>query len=441
VSIPTDIPGLADELHSIGAFDYDRLSIAQETVLGRGSLREPALTSRKKHQYDSPSDARQPLRVALIHYWLVTTRGGEKVLEALCELFPQADIFTHVVVPDAISQRLRSHRIYTSFIARLPFAKKWYKRYLPLMPLALEQLDLREYDLVISSESGPAKGVIAPPNAVHICYCHTPMRYLWNMYHEYHNSSHLLIRICMPVLAHYLRNWDQNSALRVDKFITNSRNVAERVQRYYRRTSDVIYPPVDVDRFVPVSPNTAGEYYLMVGELVGYKRPELAVEAFNVMGKPFVIVGGGEMLHSLRRQAGPNVTILGHQSPEMLARHYRCAKALVFPGEEDFGIVPVEAMASGRPVIAYARGGAVETIVDGVTGVLFHQQSVASLTTAVDQFETMHFDPAIISAHARAFSKERFKDQMRDVIDRELSRHLHASREDPFRDKPNRLVM
>lgn len=357
------------------------------------------------------------MKVAIVHYWLVGMRGGEKVLEALCELWPEADIFTHVVVPDALSERLRCHKIQTSFVAKLPRAGVWYKAYLPLMPLALEQFDLRDYDLVISSESGPAKGIVAPPQAVHICYCHSPMRYVWNMYHEYRRSGGRLARLSMPLLMHYLRMWDLSSADRVDTFIANSHNVAARIRRYYQRDAHVVYPPVSVDAFGPVTDDAPEDFYLMVGELVRYKRPDLAVETFNASGKRLVIIGGGEMLGELRRNARPNVEILGSQPFETIRSHYRRCRALIFPGEEDFGIVPVEAMAAGRPVIAFGRGGATETVVDGLTGILFDNQTSADLLGAIERFEATKFEPRTIAAHARAFDTSRFKSQMQALVD------------------------
>ena len=361
------------------------------------------------------------MKVAIVHYWLVGMRGGEKVLEALCELWPEADIFTHVVVPNALSERLRRHKIQTSFVAKLPRAAAWYKAYLPLMPLALEQFDLRDYDLVISSESGPAKGIVAPPHAVHICYCHSPMRYVWNMYHDYRRSGGRLARISMPLLMHYLRMWDLSSANRVDTFIANSHNVAARIRRYYQRDSHVVYPPVNVDAFGPVTDSASDDFYLMVGELVRYKRPDLAVEAFNASGKHLVIIGGGEMLGELQRNARPNVEILGSQPFDTIRSHYRRCRALIFPGEEDFGIVPVEAMAAGRPVIALGRGGARETVIDGVTGILFDSQTSADLSRAIARLEATNFEPRAIAAHARAFDTSRFKSQMQALVDVALS--------------------
>ena len=360
------------------------------------------------------------MKVAIVHYWLVGMRGGEKVVEALCKMYPDADVFTHVYVPDAISSVIKKHRITTSFIQKLPKAARMYQRYLPLMPLALEQLDLRGYDLIISSESGPAKGIIPPPGSLHICYCHSPMRYLWNMFHDYRERSGFLTRLLMPLLAHYVRNWDAISANRVDYYIANATTVSDRLQRYYRRGSTVIHPPVSVGDFAPVPPSELEDYYLMVGELVPYKRPELAIEVFNRTGKKLVVIGGGQMLAQLRAQAKPNVTLLGSQPFAVLQQHYARCKALIFPGEEDFGIVPVEAMASGRPVIAFKRGGATETVVDNETGIFFEEQSVAGITEAILRFETMSFDPAKIVAHASAFSEDVFERKMRAFIEQAL---------------------
>jgi glycosyltransferase involved in cell wall biosynthesis len=376
------------------------------------------------------------MRTAIVHYWLVGMRGGEKVLEGLSELYPDADIFTHVLVPEAISPRLAEHRIRTSFIANLPRAHVLYKKYLPLMPLALEHLDLRDYDLIISSESGPAKGVIPPPGALHLCYCHSPMRYIWNMYHDYRATAGRVTRFSMPLMAHYLRNWDQSSAARVDKFVANSHNVADRIRKYYRREAAVVHPPVDVDAFAPVPAAEVGGHYLMVGELVRYKRPDLAVNAFNASGRKLVVIGGGEMLDELRALAGPNVEIMGPQPFEVLRFHYAHCRALVFPGEEDFGIVPVEAMASGRPVVAYNRGGATETVIDGVTGVLFEEQSVDTLHEAIDRLEDTNFDPAKIAAHARLFSRSRFKEEMAEAV--RIAYAAHRGDREPFTPAPAR---
>ncbi|MCJ2082828.1 glycosyltransferase [Methylobacterium sp. J-090] len=363
------------------------------------------------------------MRVAIVHYWFVGMRGGEKVVEALCDLYPQADIFTHIYVPEAVSEKIRAHRVTTSFIASLPRAAQNYKSYLTLMPLALEQLDLRGYDLVISSESGPAKGVIPPAGALHICYCHSPMRYVWNMFHDYRERSGFLTRWLMPPLSHYIRTWDAVSANRVHEFVANSRTVAQRLRSYYRRDSTVIHPPVDTAAFDRVSPEDLGDYHLMVGELVRYKRPELAVEAFNRAGLNLVVIGGGEMLDELRKLAGPTVTILGPQPFASLQHHYARAQALIFPGEEDFGIVPVEAMASGRPVVAFGRGGASETVIDGVTGTFFMEQTVDALLDAVDRCRRMPFSPEVAMRHAEEYGLARFSREMSKFIAEALKRH------------------
>ena len=379
------------------------------------------LTRHHSSGYVLPAVDRSKLRVAIIHYWLVTMRGGEKVVEALGRMFPQADIFTHAVIPAALSPSLRSHTIKTSFIARLPQASRRYKAYLPLMPMALEQLDLRNYDLIISSESGPAKGVIPPAGALHICYCHSPMRYLWNMFHDYRERSGPVTRLMMPPLAHYLRNWDAVSASRVHEFVANSRTVARRLETYYRRDSRVIFPPVDTSAFRPIG--AAGEdFFLMAGELVPYKRADLAVEAFNRLKRRLVVIGGGESFDSLRAMAGPTVTMMGPQPFEVLRDHYARCRALVFPGEEDFGLVPVEAMASGRPVIAFGRGGATETVLEGETGLFFGQQTVESLIDTIERFERSSFDTAAIRLHAESFGADRFQSEMGDLIDAALVR-------------------
>ncbi|MGO4669256.1 glycosyltransferase [Bosea sp. 2RAB26] len=352
------------------------------------------------------------MRVALIHYWLVAMRGGEKVLESLCRMFPEADIYTHAYDPLSVSETIRKHQVRTSFIGHLPRPTRFYKSYLPLMPLALEQLDLRGYDLIISSESGPAKGIVPPPNALHVCYCHSPMRYVWNMYHDYRERTGFLQRLAMGPLSHYVRNWDAISSMRVDQYVANSENVRSRIQRYYHRDAAVVYPPVNVADFQPVAPDVADDYYLMVGELVSYKRPELAVEAFNRLKRPLVIIGGGELLNQIRRMAGPTVTVMGPQSFDALRYHYARCKALVFPGEEDFGIVPIEAMASGRPVLAYRRGGALETVVEGLSGLFFDEQTVEAIIDGVERMDRFAVDQGAILAHARRFSEPIFRQNM-----------------------------
>lgn len=371
------------------------------------------------------------MKVAIVHYWLVTMRGGEKVLEELCRLYPQADIFTHVVDRARISQAILGHRIETSFIARLPGAVRHYQKYLPLMPLALEQLDLRGYDLVISSESGPAKGVITGENTLHLCYCHSPMRYLWNMYHDYRESTNGLTRALMAPTFNYLRQWDLASAARVDHFIANSTTVQRRIAKTYRRTADVIHPPVAVEDFAPAE--KPEDFYLLCGQLVPYKRADIAVAAFNRLGKNLVVVGDGSERQKLSRMAGPTVRILGSQPSGTLRDLYARCRALIFPGEEDFGIVPVEAMASGRPVIAYDRGGVRDSVRDGISGILFPDPGIEGLIAGVARFEAMEhvFSPAVIAQQAARFSASRFRAEITALVDAKFAQFRETG---PFLD-------
>jgi len=363
------------------------------------------------------------LKVAIVHYWLINMRGGERVVEALCELYPDADVYTHVAEPEVLSDTIRGHRIQETFIARLPGARRHYQKYLALMPLALEQLDLRAYDLVISSECGPAKGVITTPRTLHLCYCHSPMRYVWDMYWDYLRDVSRPMRPLARVLLHYLRRWDLASAFRVDHFMANSDYVARRVRKHYRRDAHVIHPPVDTEAFGPAE--STADYYLMVGELVSYKRADLAVSAFSRAGKRLVVIGAGEQLSELRRRAGPTVEVMGRQPASVIRDKYAHCRALLFPGEEDFGIVPIEAMASGRPVIAYRRGGALETVVEGRTGLFFDEQTEDSLLAAVERFEEIEetFDPADIRRHAIGFDKQVFKAKFRARAERLMEEH------------------
>lgn len=356
------------------------------------------------------------MKVAIIHYWLVNMRGGEKVIEALLDLFPEADIYTHVINPENISDKINKRVAGTTFIQKLPKTKKYYQTYLPLMPYALEQLDLRGYDLIISSESGPAKGVITSPNALHICYCHSPMRYVWDMYHDYREQASFIKRLMMPVLMHRLRLWDLASSFRVDHFIANSSFVKQRISKFYRRDSAVIYPPINTADFY-IS-EQIDDFYLMVGQLVAYKNTRLAVETFNQNGKRLVIIGVGDESSELKKLAKENVRLLGYQSFEVIKEHYAKCKALIFPGVEDFGMVPVEAMASGRPVIALAKGGALDTVIDGETGVFFNVADVDSLNQAVDKFEVNYqsFSSIRIQQHAQQFDSSVFKRKIKAFI-------------------------
>lgn len=368
------------------------------------------------------------LKIAIVHYWLVNMRGGEKVLESLCELFPEADIYTLVVDPGCLSDQFKGHRITPSFVQNLPGAVRHYQSLLPLYPMALEQFDLSQYDLVISSESGPAKGVLTRPETCHICYCHTPMRYIWDMYHDYRRDCGRLKRLAMIPLTHYLRQWDFASAARVDYFVANSWHVSRRIAKHYRRDAEVIHPPVDTGAFDLAE--KSDDFFLMVGQLVKYKRPDLAVEAFTRIGKPLVVIGEGEELSRLKKMAGSNVRFLGRQPFSVIKDHYARCRAFVFPGEEDFGITPVEAQASGRPVIAYGRGGALETVVDGVTGLFFAEPTGESLVDAISRFESEseRFDPWRIREHSLAFDKTVFKLKMQKFIEEKVREHFQSFR-------------
>jgi len=357
-------------------------------------------------------------RVAIVHYWLVGMRGGERVLERLIHLYPDADIFTHVHVPEAMSATIRARPVTTSFIQKLPGARRHYQKYLPLMPMALEQLDLRGYDLVISSESGPAKGIIAAPDALHVSYVHSPMRYLWDHYHDYRASAGPLARLLMPPLFHYLRNWDVASAARVDHFVANSNFIRRRIARAWRREADVVHPPVATHEFRPAGEIT--DRYLWVGQMIAYKRPDIVLDAFNRLKLPLLMVGDGDMHEAIRRRAGPNVKIERRLDFTQLKQAYATCRALIFSAEEDFGIVPVEANASGRPVVGFGRGGINDSIVPGSTGLFFGEQTAEAIIEAVEAFERWlpEFDPLAAVANAARFAPERFDAGFLEAVER-----------------------
>jgi glycosyltransferase involved in cell wall biosynthesis len=356
------------------------------------------------------------MRAAIVHYWLLNLRGGEKVVEALCRLLPDADIFTLFYDPEAVSPTIRGHRVRSSFLQPL---RKTYRSLLPWMPMALESFDLRDYDLVVSSESGPAKGVILPATTRHICYCHTPMRYLWDLYPAYRNdwTHSRLKRALMAPFANYLRLWDFASAARVDHFVANSENVKRRIWKTYRRESQVISPPVAVETFYSKPPE---DYYLIVSELVAYKRLDSAIRVCAATGRKLRVVGAGPEYKSLKRISNGSIEFCGKASDAELRSLYSRCRAFLMPGEEDFGITAVEALASGKPVIAFGRGGALETVPvqDPLGGMFFAEATDESLREAIEHWEQIEnqVQPERLQAWAAQFSEAEFARKMRTVL-------------------------
>lgn len=380
------------------------------------------------------------MKVALVHDWLTGMRGGEKCLEIFCRLYPEADLYTLLHVSGSVSPLIEKRQIRTSFLQLLPGIKKHYRYYLPLMPLAIQQFDLSKYDLILSSSHCVAKGVSAGKNGLHICYCFTPMRYIWDQYHHYFGPtrSGFLISTAMHLLRPYLKKWDIDSSQGVNHFIAISKHVEKRIQSYYRRKAEVVYPPVDTKFYAPTGEKPE-DFFLIVSAFAPYKRLDLAVEAFGKLGYPLKIIGSGQELSRLKKIAAPNIEFLGWLSNEAIRSHYARCRAFIFPGEEDFGITPLEAQGMGRPVIAYSRGGVLETVVPEIgswkpefdipkekiarpTGVFFHDQTPGALISAVQSFESIekNFDPEYIRNHASQFDVEVF------------SRHIQAHIENQF---------
>jgi len=362
------------------------------------------------------------MKTAIVHYWLTNMRGGEKMLEALLEIFPDADIYTHVYEPSAVSNLINSHRIITSRINRLPFAAKLYQLYMPLMPAALMDFNLQDYDTVISSEAGPAKGVVPNPDAYHLCYCHSPMRYLWDLYHEYQRDTGAFVRFFMKHLTPSLRLWDIASSNMVDRFVTNSHYVAKRILRIYNREAEVIYGPASIEKFLGIEREPL-DYYLFFGEITGYKRSDIAIDACIKSGRK-LIVAGSVAKRRLKNKFKKNSLIhfTGRVSDDEAAALFAGARALLYPGIEDLGLVPIEAQAAGCPVIAYRKGGALDTVKENQTGLFFDEQNPSSLIKALDRFEIMEADGAfkdreLFSDHVRQFSREAFRERVIKIIE------------------------
>jgi len=381
------------------------------------------------------------MKAAIIHDWLTGMRGGEKCLEVFCEIFPDADLYTLIHIPGSVSKTIEDRNIKTSFIQNLPFVKSHYRFFLPFFPYAIESFNLKGYDLILSSSHCVAKGIIPPPDAPHISYIYTPMRYVWDLYDDYFGGerSGWFSKKTMGILAHYLRMWDAASSNRVDHFAAISNHVAKRVEKYYRRNADVIYPPVDCSKFT--LSEKSEDFYLMVSAFAPYKRLDIAIDAFNRTGFKLKIIGDGQDEERLKGLAKSNIEFLGWQDDNVLKEYYGRCKAFVFPGEEDFGITPLEAMASGKPVIAYAKGGALETVipinqgqgargkpapasskqggqVNPSTGLFFYEQTPEALIEAVNYFEENQggFDKGSIRNHAMKFDRAIFKDKIKNYI-------------------------
>lgn len=365
------------------------------------------------------------LRVAVVHDWLPLVGGAERVLEQILEIYPQADIYT---LFDFVSRNdapfLIGKNVTTSFLQKFPKVDKYYRNLLPLFPYAIEQFDLRHYDLIVSSSSAVAKGVITSPDQLHVCYCHSPMRYAWDLQAHYLKHTGLSSGIrstFIRYVLHKLRLWDVVSSNRVDSFIANSSYIGERINKTYRRESTVINPPVDINRF-QIEPNKE-EFYLAASRQVPYKRIDLIVEAFKQCpDKRLIVIGDGPEHKKIKALAGPNVQILGYQPDAVMVDYMRRARAFIFAAQEDFGILPVEAQACGTPVIAYGRGGARETVIDKRTGLLFDEQTVPALLDALERFERLQdkFNSHEIRRHAASFSDVRFRQELKQFIDLQL---------------------
>lgn len=366
------------------------------------------------------------MKVALIHDHLAQDGGAEKVLKVLAELFPDAPIYTLLFEPKNANKYYSNRHIETSIIQKLPFGVSHYQWYMPFMPMAVEFFDLSGYDLVISDTSSFAKGVITSTHTLHICYCHTPTRYLWSDTHQYINELkyNKYFKKIISLVLNYIRMWDKLAADRVDKYIANSYFVAKRIKKYYKRESTVIYPPVQIEQF-KIS-DKIGDYFLIGGRLAPYKRVDIVIEAFKKLGKKLKIFGDGVDLTHLKKIAGEdsNIEFLGRVNDEAKADLYRHCLAFINPQEEDFGITMVEAMASGRPVIAYQSGGALEIVKSGITGEFFSQQITDSLAEAILKFDQSNFDPQTIKQHAEQFSVERFKKEIKNFVDEEYRKFL-----------------
>ncbi len=384
------------------------------------------------------------MRVAIVHDYLAQAGGAERVIEAMHKLWPDAPIYTSVYDPSATLASFKDMDIRTSFLQRFKVARsaKTHKYMLPLFPAAFEHFDMRGYDVVVSNTTSFAKGVITEPETCHICYCHTPARFAWR-YHEYVSQGNFSPRTrrVLPFLVHYLRSWDLAAAGRVDYFLSNSYNIARRVQKFYNRPSDVLYPPVETERF-HIVPNPTADYLLVVSRLVPYKRVDLAIEACNRLGVKLKVAGGGPDLDRLRALAGPTVEVLGRVPDGQVEELFANCRAFLFPGEEDFGISPLEASACGRPVVAYRAGGAMETVVDGKTGVFFDEPTVDAVCEAIQRLDNLDVNPEAMRAHAEKFDVSAFQARLLSIVKTRLAEHRgQYAHLKPDAEKVNRALL
>lgn len=363
------------------------------------------------------------MKIALVHDYLVQYGGAERVLEAFTEIFPNASIYTIVYDKESMHGVFSEKRIYTSYLQKFPFARKKHRFFPLLMPIAIEQFDFSDYDVVLSDSSSYAKGIITGPQTLHICYVHTPMRYAWDDCQKYTQDFDMLkfIKKLVPFAMNYIRMWDRVSAERMDVVIANSNFVAKRIKKYYGKDSIVIHPPVKIDDFY-VSENTK-EYFLMVGRLIAYKRHDIAIKAFNVLGLPLKIIGRGPELKRLKDLAGPNIEFLGRVSDKDLPKYYSECRAFIFPQEEDFGIVAIEAMASGKPLVAFRGGDITEHMEDEKMGVFFEKQTPEDIISAVKKISNMKFDSKYIHSKSKQFEKEIFKRKIQLTVSSELEKY------------------
>lgn len=357
------------------------------------------------------------MKIAIVHDYLVQYGGAERVLEAVHEIWPDAPIFTILYVPKALPKHFRDWNITPTFIQRMPFLQTHYKKYFALFPTAIEQIELNNFDVVLSISSAWVKGVITTPHTLHISYLLNPMRFAWEEYHSTVKRTKIaMFKVGMRFLINYVRLWDVHSTQRIDHIITISNTIKERVLKYYRRDSTILYPPCNTAFFKPESNLRVQDYFLVVSRLKDYKRVDIAVQAFNKLGLPLLIIGSGEMCGELRRMARPNIQFLGALPDSEIRSHYQRAQALIFPGMEDFGIAPVEAQACGTPVIAFKMGGALETVIEEKTGKFFYPQTPEALVEVVKNFDRSMFRTEVLRNNALKFDKEQFKQELKDFV-------------------------